>query len=143
LSAGATIYAKGTLSAKGVTLHAAMSSAWQFLLAAVWLEAASLLLERGQRSNWTREAMAGELFLSIVGSVVAFTLYYWLLRHWEPYKLSSMQLLFPVVAVTEGALLLREPLQWQMAVAMVVILASVAFVLRAKDEEPVTILSEP
>ena len=39
LSAGATIYAKGTLSAKGSTLHAAMSSAWQFLLAAVWLGA--------------------------------------------------------------------------------------------------------
>jgi len=144
MSAWATIYAKTTLAAKGSELHAGMSSAWQFLLGAAWLEAASLLLEHGQPGAWTHEAVAAELFLSIVGSVVAFTLYYWLLKHWEPYKIGMMQLILPVVAVTEGALLLHERLQWQMAVAMVVILGSVAFVMRAQpvDDEPVTIQIE-
>ena len=141
LSAWSTIHAKATVVGKGADLHVTMSSAWQFLLASVWLEAASLILESGQTAVWSREAVEAELFLSVFGSVVAFSLYYWLLRHWEPYRLSMMQLLFPLVAVTEGAILLHELLQWQMVVAGVVILGSVWFVMRARaeDEEMVTL----
>jgi len=141
LSAWSTIHAKSTLVGKGSDLHVTMSSGLQFLLASVWLEAASLVLERGQTAVWSREAIEAELFLSVFGSVVAFSLYYWLLRHWEPYRLSMMQLLFPLVAVTEGAILLHELLEWQMVVAGVVILGSVWFVMRARveDEEPVTL----
>ncbi len=137
LTAASTIYAKGTLAAKGSELHITMSSAWQFLFAAVWLGGLSLLLERGEPAHWSGEAIAAELFLSILGSVVSFTLYFWLLQRWEPYRLGVTQLLLPVVAVAEGALLLRERLQWQMVVAMVIIMGSVAFVIKARvqDEE--------
>jgi len=137
MSAAATIYAKGVLHGLAHT----MSAAWQFLFAAVLLEVASLFFERGQQAVWSRQAIEAVLFLSVFGSVIAFTLYYWLLRRMEPYRLAIMQLLLPIVAVSEGALLLREALTWQMAVAFVIVLGSVVVVMRSSemDEKPVSL----
>jgi drug/metabolite transporter (DMT)-like permease len=144
LSAWSTLYAKRTIAGKGTNLDPTMSAAWQFLFAAVWLGVGSAALERGQVGHWTGTAWAAELFLSVLGSVVTFSLYFRLLQRWEAYRVGATQLTLPVVAVVEGAVLLHEPLPWQMVVAMATILGSVAVVMRAgmRDEEPVSIRSE-
>lgn len=144
LSAWSTLLAKRTIAAKGIDLDPTMSSAWQFLFASVWLWAGSAMWERHLPSHWTGTAWAAEIFLSILGSVVTFSLYFRLLQRWEAYRVGVTQLSLPVVAVLEGALLLREPMTWQTIVAMAVILGSVAVVMRTgvSEDEPVSIHGE-
>ena len=116
---------------------------WQFLVGAVALVAASLAAERGRPSAWTPHALLALLFLAVVGSAVAFALYYWLLRHMQPYQISTISLVIPIIAIIEGAAILQEPISPIMLVASLVVLAAVAGVLRAQASQPAPItLSE-
>jgi drug/metabolite transporter (DMT)-like permease len=81
------------------------------------------------------------LFLAIIGSAAAFALYYWLLQHMQPYQLSTLNFVVPVIAVLEGGLLGREPIPFVMLIAMAAILGSVGAVLRAEAEsKPIKIV---
>lgn len=131
LSAGSTIYAKRELK----NVSPAAGTSLQFAGAAVWLGVASAAAEHGQSAMWSRQAVEALLFLSVFGSVVAFTLYFWLLKQMEPYKLATLQLVVPVIAVGEGFALLREPLSWTMLGGAGVVLASVVLVLRVRGDE--------
>jgi len=105
--------------------------------------AASLAAERGRPSAWTPHALLALLFLAVVGSAVAFALYYWLLRHMQPYQISTISLVIPIIAIIEGAAILQEPISPIMLVASLVVLAAVAGVLRAQASQPAPItLSE-
>ena len=113
-----------------------VTTGWQFLVGAVALVAGSQALERGRASQWTTHAIIALLFLAIVGSAVAFAIYYWLLRHMQPYQISTISLVIPIVAIIEGAAILQEPIPPMMLVASGVVLAAVAGVLRAQKSEP-------
>ena len=140
LNSCSTIYAKRALH----EVSPITGTAWQFVGAALWLGLGSWLMERGQPVLWSRQAEGALLFLSIFGSVVAFTVYFWLLKQVEPYKLATMQLIVPLVAVTEGALLLHEALTWRMLAGAAIVLASVLMVMRVRpeDEQLITLTSE-
>jgi drug/metabolite transporter (DMT)-like permease len=116
-----------------------VSTGWQFLVGAVALVAGSLAAERGLASKWSTHALVALLFLAIVGSAVAFALYYWLLRHLQPYQISTISLVIPIIAILEGSLILQEPIPPLMLVASLVVLAAVAAVLRAQASEPAPI----
>lgn len=120
-----------------------VSTGWQFLVGAVALVGVSLATERGRASEWTAHAIIALLFLAIAGSAVAFALYYWLLRHMQPYQISTISLVIPIIAIIEGSAILHEPIPPLMLVASLVVLAAVAGVLRAQASEPAPItLSE-
>ena len=129
--AGSSVYAKEVLSG----VHPFVSTAMQFFLGGIWLGAGSLMLERGRPSMWSGQAMIALVFLSIFSSAVNFTLYYWLLQQVEAYQLTSLQLVVPLIAVAEGALLLRESVPWTMIAGAAVVLGSVVFVMRAKRND--------
>jgi len=57
----------------------------------------------------------------------------------QAYQLSTINLVVPIVAMAEGALLLRERLPVLMVGAAVLVLVSVATVLRADDEGEVVL----
>lgn len=116
-----------------------VATGWQFLVGAGALVAGSLGMERGRTSQWTPHAVLALLFLTLVGSAVAFGLYYWLLRHVQPYQISTLSLVVPLVAILEGAAILREPIPPLMLVASLVVLGAVAGVLRAQAGEPAPI----
>jgi drug/metabolite transporter (DMT)-like permease len=116
-----------------------VATGWQFLVGAVALVAGSLGMERGRASQWTPHAVIALLFLTLVGSAVAFGLYYWLLRHVQPYQISTLSLVVPIVAIVEGAVSLHEPIPPLMLVASLVVLGAVAGVLRAQAGEPAPI----
>ncbi len=140
--AGSSVYAKEALSG----VHPFVSTAIQFFLGGVWLGLGALLFERGRPSIWSGQAMVALVFLSIFSSALTFTLYYWLLQQVEAYQLTSLQLVVPLIAVAEGALLLREPVPWTMMAGAAVVLGSVVFVMRAKraDENEIALgLNEP
>ena len=129
------LFAKREISA----MDPVVSTGWQFLVGAVALVAGSLATERGRASEWTSHALLALLFLALVGSAVAFALYYWLLRHMQPYQISTISLVIPIVAIIEGAALLQEPIPPLMLAASVVVLGAVAGVLRAQATEPAPI----
>jgi putative membrane protein PagO len=104
----------------------------QFLIASAVLGLMSLLLERGQTVTWTRPTVLAMAFLGVVSSAAGFLLFYWLLGQLRPYQVNARQLLMPVVAIAEGAILLHEPLPWTTVVGTAIILGSLAVAMRTK-----------
>ena len=75
-------------------------------------------------------------FLTIFGSAAAFVIYYWLLKKLQPYQLSTISLIIPLVAILLG-LLDGDRIPLLMLVAVLVVLGCVWSVLRAEaDKEP-------
>lgn len=134
-SSWASVFAKREL----VGVNPLLGTAIQFCVSAVVLFAASLVVERGQPSDWHLKSILALLFLTIFGSVIAFSVYYWLLGKMHAYQLSTINLLVPVIAMVEGALLLREHVPILMIAAAVLVFASVATVLRAEEDDAVSL----
>jgi drug/metabolite transporter (DMT)-like permease len=111
-----------------------VATGWQLLGGAAVLLALSLPLER-RPSHWTPEAVGALLFLAVGGSAVAFALYYWLLKRTQPYQISTMSMVIPIVAIVEGAALLKEPIPPTMLAASLVVILAVGAVLRAREDE--------
>lgn len=130
-SSWASVFAKREIG----DVNPLAGTAVQFCVSAAVLFCASLLAERDQPSNWSRTSILALAFLTIFGSVAAFSVYYWLLGKMHAYQLSTLNLVVPVIAMAEGALLLRERLPVLMVVATVLVLVAVATVLRAEDSE--------
>jgi len=129
-SSWASVFAKREIG----NVSPLLGTAVQFCVGAVVLCIASLMAERGRPSDWNSTSILALVFLTIFGSVITFSVYYWLLGKMQAYQLSTINLVVPIVAMAEGALLLRERLPVLMIAAAVLVLVSVATVLRAEDE---------
>ena len=109
----------------------------QSLLGSVVLFWATWALEAHRHAVWTKTAMIGLAYLTILGSATAFVIYYWLLKKLQPYQISTISLIIPLVAILAG-LLDGERIPLLMLLAVMVVLGSVWSVLRAetyKDAE--------
>lgn len=131
----ASVFAKREIGG----VNPVLGTAVQFCVSAAALCLASLIAERDRASDWNSTSLLALAFLTIFGSVVAFSVYYWLLETMHAYQLSTLNLVVPVVAMAEGGLLLRERLPVLMVAAAVLVLVSVATVLRAEDESELTL----
>ena len=138
LQAGSSIYAKQRL--QGV--QPIVSTSIQFFCAGIFLSLGSLGFEHGRHATWSTPALLALLFLSIFSSVISYSVYYWLLKTVEAYQITSLQLVVPIIAVVEGAILLHEPLSWYMIVGSLAVLGCVVFVMRARREEDAAIALE-
>jgi len=132
-SSWASVFAKREL----VGVNPLLGTAIQFCVGAVVLFAASQALERDQPSDWHLKSVLALVFLTIFGSIVAFSVYYWLLGEMHAYQLSTINLVVPIMAMAEGALLLRERVPLLMMGAGALVLVGVATVLRAEDDQAV------
>ena len=79
-------------------------------VAAVLLLTAGLLVEATSTIIWDAAAIGSILYLSIVGSVIAFVTYHWLLKRVEAVYLSLVSFINPIIAVILGAVVLGETL---------------------------------
>jgi drug/metabolite transporter (DMT)-like permease len=89
-----------------------------------------------------------QVYLVIVGSVVAFTLYVFVLRRWTASAVSYEGVLIPIVAILLASWLQDEEITWAFAAGSVLVLIGVYVgVLRrpagAPDLEPGRVASEP
>jgi drug/metabolite transporter (DMT)-like permease len=84
--------------------------------------------------DWTNTALVAMAFLTIFGSAAAFVIYYWLLKKLQPYQLSTISMIVPLIALLEG-LLNGEQVPLLMVAAVLVVLGSVWSVLRAEKEK--------
>lgn len=127
ITAGSTVFAKKELH----DIDSVVATGLQLLLGSVWLGAGTLLFESQRHADWTRSAVFAMTFLIVVGSCVAFVIYYWLLKHMQPYQIGTASLVIPVVALLEGWKF-GEPVRWMMMAMIVVILGSVGTALGAE-----------
>jgi drug/metabolite transporter (DMT)-like permease len=67
-------------------------------------------------------------YLTVFGSVVAFSAFAYLAKVWSPTRMSTYAYLNPLVAVLLGSIFLHEPFGLRIILGMAVILASVALV---------------
>ena len=87
--------------------------------------------------HWTGRAVLSLFYLAVVGSVIAFILYYWLVQHMAVTKSMLIALVTPVTAVILGMIVLGEQLDWRTIAGGVLILSGIALVVlrRRKKEE--------
>ena len=87
-------------------------------------------------------------YLIIIGAVVGYTAYIWLLRHCDPAKVATYAYVNPIVAVLLGAAFAGETLTMRTLIAGALIIGSVALVitaqqLRARAEPAISAAMEP
>lgn len=132
LSSWSVVYAKRRLH----DVDAVVSTGLQLLMGSLGLFWGMWALEAHRHAVWTRTAVFALAYLTIFGSAAAFVIYYWLLKKLQPYQLSSISLIIPLVALIAG-LLDGEPVSWMMVIAIIAVLGSVRSVLVAeKEKEP-------
>ncbi|HEV2095211.1 MAG TPA: EamA family transporter [Chthoniobacterales bacterium] len=73
------------------------------------------------------------LYLVIIGAIVGFTAYMWLLRHCDPAKVATYAYVNPIVAVLLGAVFAGETLGLRAVVAAGLIIGSVALVITVQQ----------
>ncbi len=76
------------------------------------------------------------LYLTLAGSVGAFVLYAWLLKHWSASRTSLSSVIVPVVAVILGALVRHERLSGSSFAGALLVLAGVWVSFRGRRKEP-------
>jgi drug/metabolite transporter (DMT)-like permease len=93
-------------------------------------------------------SMASFAYLVIIGAVVGYTAYIWLLRHCDPAKVATYAYVNPIVAVLLGAAFAGEILSMRTLIAAALIIGSVAMVitaqqLRTRMEPPISATVAP
>ena len=103
----------------------AMGPSMQMLLGGVSVMLLAIVTNPAGAFHFTARTAAALAYLSIFGSVIAFTAYHIALKAIAPGRLALYAYVNPAVAVVAGALVLGEVVTWQMVAAMFVILAGV------------------
>jgi drug/metabolite transporter (DMT)-like permease len=107
------------------------SSALQMLFGGLIVTVAGLAIGEAPRFALTPRTFAAMAYLTIFGSVIAYSAYVFALAHMRTIHTSLYAYVNPVVAVFLGWLILNEAITPVSVVAMVVILAGVALVQTA------------
>jgi drug/metabolite transporter (DMT)-like permease len=94
-------------------------------------------------SNVTTLALGSFAYLVLIGAIVGYTAYFWLLRNCDPAKVATYAYVNPIVAVLLGALFAHEPITLRTLLAAALIIGSVALVitvqqLKIKTLPPIT-----
>ena len=118
------------VKARGTRLDASVLSAGQMACGFLALATTALLLEGNPaRLRWTPLAVVCLLYLTLVGSVAAFLLFYWLVRHVDVTKTMLIALVTPLAAVLLGVVVLGEELSWRTLAGGALIMSGIALVV--------------
>jgi drug/metabolite transporter (DMT)-like permease len=110
---GAYAAAQGSIlvKAKAGGIHPASLTCFQMLCGLPAIIAYALIQEGNPlRFNWSWTAAGCVLYLTILGTIAAFWLYYWLLSRIESTKAMMISLVTPLIAVIIGSIFLDERL---------------------------------
>lgn len=126
-------YSNVLVKARAGHLDPAVLAAGQMVCGLVPLLALGLLWEGNPLNfRWTPLAWVSVVYLALVGSALAFLLFYWLVRHMDVTKTMLISLVTPVIAVTLGMLTLGEGLTWRIAAGGASILAGIGLIVRRR-----------
>ena len=147
------IWSAGSLYSR-TAKHAAspfLTAAQQMLCGGFLLLLAGIATGEVQRfhpSSVSILSLAAFGYLVIIGAVVGYTAYIWLLRHCDPAKVATYAYVNPIVAVLLGAAFAGETLSARVLIAGALIIGSVAIVitaqqLKARAEPAISAAMEP
>jgi drug/metabolite transporter (DMT)-like permease len=130
LSSVCAAYSNVLVKARGQHLDPAILAAAQMFFGLIPL----LLIGIPREGNpfdfrWTAMAFFALFYLAVVGSVIAFLLYYWLVRNMDVTKTMLIALVTPVVAVTLGMLVLGEKLDWRTVAGGAMIMSGIGLIV--------------
>ncbi len=133
LSAFFAAYSNVLVKTHGKKLNPAVIAAFQMFFGVIPLLLYGLTLEGNPfRFRWTAISVISLLYLAVVGSVIAFLLYYWLMQNMDVTKTMLISLVTPVVAVILGMLVLDEEMSWRTLVGGAMIIAGIGFIVVRK-----------
>lgn len=120
---GSFVYARRFLTGRGFSSF--MLSTGQMAMGAVLMALAAPVVARG-RVTLAPIVITSVLVLGVLGTGVAYVLYYRLVADEGAVAASLVTYLVPPIAVVLGALVLHEPLTWNLLAGATIVLAGVA-----------------
>lgn len=126
------------LAALGVVIHKKhfardniyVSIAVQMTLGGIPLLFSAIIFEHISSFLITWQSVGSILYLSVLGTVVAFVGYYWLLARIDAVAVSLIAFITPLVAIFIGVVLFGESLSWLIFLGTLMILSGVFLVMR-------------
>jgi len=116
-----------------------MSSAAQMLVGGVWLTITSAALGEYRGFDFhavSRSAWLALAYLTVAGSIIAYTAYVWLLHHESPTKVGTYAYVNPVVAVVVGHFLGGEAIGRRTLLGTLLVLVSVIVITTTPAKKP-------
>lgn len=115
-------------------VHPVVAAAGQLLVAAILLVIIAALFEDIGSQQLVPSTIAALLWLGLLGSCLAYILYYFILSNWGATRTTLVTYIIPIVAVAAGVVFLNEPVTWQLVIGGLLIMSSIALVSwRPKD----------
>jgi drug/metabolite transporter (DMT)-like permease len=97
-------------------------------------------------ANVSGLSLGAFVYLVLIGAIVGYTAYFWLLRHCDPAKVATYAYVNPIVAVLLGALFAHETVTLRTLIAAILIIGSVAVIITvqqlSKPMPPITAVIE-
>jgi drug/metabolite transporter (DMT)-like permease len=130
VGAFSTAYGSVLVKAYGGHVDSTVIAAGQMAFGLVPLLALGVWLEGNPLDfRWTPLALMCLLYLAVVGSALAFQLFYWLVRNIDVTKTMMIALVTPLVAVTLGMVVLGEELTWRTLAGGIGILVGISLIM--------------
>ncbi len=126
-----SLYSKYSPAKNSVLMNATL----QLLIAGLFTFLISFLsgeLNNYSLGNAKKEAWSALVYLIIMGSVIAYLSYLWLLKVRPATQVSTYVYVNPVVAVLLGAIIINEQITWLQITGLIIILSGVLMVNIAK-----------
>lgn len=136
-------YANVLVKARGGHLDPALLASGQMFFGLIPLLIVGISTEGNPlHFRWTGMAVVSLGYLVLVGSVIAFLLYYWLVRNMDVTKTMLIALVTPLFAVTLGMIVLDERLSWRTLLGGACIMAGIVLIVlrRIKERSPVVVV---
>lgn len=105
-----------------------VTAAYSLTGAAVWLWLSAFASGTALRLPASSAVWLAVLWLGLMGTALAYTAAFYLMRSWGPTRVSLLTYVLPVVAVTLGVVFLGETLHWQLVAGGLLVLAGIAVV---------------
>jgi drug/metabolite transporter (DMT)-like permease len=104
------------------------STMGQMTMGAVFAVPLSLFIDRPHSLSPSLPAIASWLALTILGTVVAYVIYYALIDRTSATFVSTVTYIIPIVGLTLGALILNEPVTLNLGISAALIIVGVLLV---------------
>ncbi len=108
--------------------HAVTLNTFPLLYTSLTLFLMHFLFETNQPVSYSWLSVFSLFYLGILGTAVAFVLYFWLLKTTSAVLMSLITFITPPMALLWGWVVLNEPITWQLIAGMVVIFSGIAIV---------------